>query len=311
MKRNYLIFIIFLLLFFLIGCRQVRQSQELHISAAASLTKVMEEMAQAFNRRKPEVQIYLNFAGSQILRRQIEQGIDTDLFFSANEVQMKVLQDNELVSGVKKFALNKMMIVVFKDKSLQVNSISDLGQPGLSLALGTSEVPAGRYARQVIERLPETEQKSILNNITTLEYSVRGVLAKVINGEIDAGFVFATDVKEPQKSELKLVNIPKNLNVTAEYYLGQVAGSKNRSMSEQFIEFVLSSEGQNILEYLMGYINTFGVPALLVSHNNEDGLLTDNIFTIKDFKVVKEHKGGKECAKRGSTRHNHRRYHLA
>ncbi|MHB1127055.1 MAG: molybdate ABC transporter substrate-binding protein [Bacillota bacterium] len=234
---------------FMAGCRAGEPSGKLRISAASSLTETMEEMAKEFQKEHPRIRIELNFGGSQVLRHQIEQGASADLFFSADAAQIRLLEQSGLLNGVKRFAQNKMVLIVSKERARQIDKISDLGLPGVSIAMGIPQVPAGRYAKMIIDKVAtkEEERKVINNNVVTLEFSVREVLAKVLAGEADAGFVFATDVRKVREKGVKVIEIPPGTNVTAEYYVGKVAAAKNSEISDQFVRFIFSAQGQEIL----------------------------------------------------------------
>ena len=131
-----------------------------------------------------------------------------------------------------------------------VLTLQDLARPGLKLVLADEAVPAGRYAREVLNRLNATYGASfrddVLANVVSNEDNVKQVLAKVQLGEADAGIVYASDALVA--AELLTVVIPPQANVVAEYPIAALAGAPSPALAAEFVDFVLSPEGQSILK---------------------------------------------------------------
>jgi molybdate transport system substrate-binding protein len=84
---------------------------------------------------------------------------------------------------------------------------------------------------------------NVLANVVSNEDNVRQVVAKVQLGEADAGIVYNSDaVAAP---ELLTIEIPPELNVTAEYPIAPLTRS---DLAAEFVAYALSPEGQSILE---------------------------------------------------------------
>jgi molybdate transport system substrate-binding protein len=72
------------------------------------------------------------------------------------------------------------------------------------------------------------------------------VVAKVQLGEADAGIVYTSDaVAAPQ---LSVIEIPADMNVIAAYPIAPLAAGTNPDLAAAFVEYVLSSEGQSVLQ---------------------------------------------------------------
>jgi molybdate transport system substrate-binding protein len=117
------------------------------------------------------------------------------------------------------------------------------------MVLAAEEVPAGRYARETIEKLGEMfgaeYQERVLANLVSNEDNIRQVVAKVELGEADIGIVYVSDaVSAPALHSLK---IPDFANVAAEYQLVILSGAANRGLAEAFAAHVLSATGQATL----------------------------------------------------------------
>jgi molybdate transport system substrate-binding protein len=242
-----------ILIIFLTGCSNTPQSNTLTVFAAASLTEAFSEMVTAFESENPNVNVQLNFAGSQTLRLQIEQGAHADVFASANQLHMDALQDARLVDKPKIFVHNQLVVIIPAGNPASIETLEDLGQPGLKIILAGATVPAGRYARLVLENLndhpnlqPDFSQR-VLQNLVSEEDTVKGVVAKIQLGEADAGIVYASDVTPAVASDVISLSIPQNHNVVADYPIAIVTDTEQPELAQSFIAFVLSPQGQAIL----------------------------------------------------------------
>ena len=227
-------------------------SNVLTVYAAASLTDAFTEIGKAFEAQHADVTVVFNFGGSQNLRTQIEQGAPADVFASANAKEMDTLVANGLIAAdaPKIFLTNQLVVILPKNNPGEIISLKDLRQPNLKLVLAAEEVPAGRYARQVLENLNSKfgadYKDKVLANIVSNEDNIRQAVTKVQLGEADASIVYVSDaVAAP---DLQRIEIPVDVNVLAEYPIAPLIESELPEMASQFIAFVLSSDGQSILK---------------------------------------------------------------
>jgi molybdate transport system substrate-binding protein len=228
-------------------------SNTLTVFAAASLTEPFTEIAQAFEATHPGTDIELNFAGSQALRLQIEQGAHADIFASANEDHIQALVEAGLLQTPVIFTQNRLAVIVPAENPASIETLADLAQPGLKLILASQNVPAGRYARQTLDNLNDDPLLGadysvwVLNNLVSEEDNVKGVLAKIRLGEADAGIVYASDITLAAAADLITIPIPSDFNVKAVYPIAIAAQSPQPVLAQRFVDFALSMQGQNIL----------------------------------------------------------------
>jgi molybdate transport system substrate-binding protein len=245
--------LIFIPLIFLTGCTGASQSDPLTVFAAASLTEAFTEMATAFETENPEVDVQLNFAGSQTLRLQIEQGAYADVFASANQLYSDALRDAQLIEEPVIFTHNHLVVTMPASNPASIKTLSDLAKPGLKLILAGATVPAGRYARQALEKLnthpglPSDFSQRVMQNLVSEEDTVKGVVAKVQLGEADAGIVYASDITPAVADDVITLPIPAEYNVIADYPIAVVVDTGQFDLAQMFIKFVLSAQGQAIL----------------------------------------------------------------
>lgn len=222
-------------------------STKLTVFAAASLTESFGEIATAFEASHPGVNVTLNFAGSNTLRAQIDQGAQADVFASANTKEMDALIASGLVAqdASQTFLSNRLVVVAPPDNPAGVSTLDDLARPGLKLVLAAEDVPVGRYARQMLDNVSADFKAQVLANVVSNEADVKQVLAKVQLGEADAGIVYASDaVAAPA---LPVIEIPSKWNVLARYPIAPLVNAPQPKLADEFVAFVLSPDGQSIL----------------------------------------------------------------
>lgn len=212
---------------------------ELEVFAAASLTEAFGALGRDFTSSHPDVRVTFNFAGSQALATQLQQGAPADVFASADQASMGKVR--ALVSEPRAFAGNLLQIVVGKGNPKGVERLADLARPDLKVVLAAPAVPAGRYARQALDAQHVTVRP------VSLEDNVKAVVTKVSLGEADAGIAYVTDVAAG-KDKVEGVEIPGRQNVPAAYPIAVVKASGHQPQAQAFVDLVRSPEGQRVMQ---------------------------------------------------------------
>src|SRR5687767_2832936 len=176
---------------------------EVLVSAASSLTEVMQRIAAAYQARTG-TRVVLNLGASNTLARQIAAGAPVDLFISADEAQMDAVRSDIVAATRIDLLTNQLAVAVPADRPRPVRSARDLADPVFKrIAIGDpAAVPAGVYARHYLERAgvwAQVERKMIPAG------SVRLALAAVENGAADAAIVYRTDVASARGARLAFV----------------------------------------------------------------------------------------------------------
>lgn len=223
----------------------------LTVFAAASLTDAFKEIGADFEAAHPGVTVALNFAGSQTLRTQIEQGAQPDVFASANTTQMNALVTDGILDSTtpQVFLNNKLIVVLPANNPAGLRSLQDLARPGVKLILAAADVPVGNYSRQALDlmktKFGNSFNEKVIANVVSNEENVKQVVAKIQLDEADAGMVYTSDaIAAP---ELKTIEIPSELNVVAAYPIAALPDSSNPGLAADFIAYVLSPNGQTVL----------------------------------------------------------------
>ena len=212
---------------------------EIRVFAAASLTAAFTKIGQDFTVANGGTKVTFNFAGSQALATQIQQAAPADVFASADITNMDKVKD--LVNTPQNFASNLLAIVVEKGNPKDVKGLEDLAKPDLKVVLAAEEVPAGKYAKRVLN------EAGVSVTPVSQEDNVKAVVTKVSLGEADAGIVYVTDVTAGG-GKVEGVDIPEDQNVTATYPIATVKASKAQDKAQAFMDMVLSPEGQQVLK---------------------------------------------------------------
>jgi molybdate transport system substrate-binding protein len=211
---------------------------ELKVFAAASLTVAYTELGERFTAANGGAKVTFNFAGSQALATQIQQGAPADVFASADLANMDKVKD--LTGTPRNFASNRLQIVVEQGNPRNVQSLDDLAAGNLKVVLAAPEVPAGRYAAEVLGKAGVTVKP------VSEEDNVKAVVTKVSLGEADAGIVYVTDVAAGG-DKVEGIGIPESQNVLAIYPIATVSESRSPGQAQAFMDLVLSAEGQQVL----------------------------------------------------------------
>jgi molybdate transport system substrate-binding protein len=222
-----------------VGCGGSSDSSTLHVLAASSLTEAFTKLGAQYEAAHPGVNVVFDFAGSQDLVAQLNEGAPADVLACADTSSMQSVAD--LVGSPQTFAGNTLAIVVPPGNPQNVRSLADLARPGLKVVLAAPEVPAGKYAQQILDRASVTVKP------VSLEESVKGVVTKVSLGEADAGVVYVTDVSAAD-GKVDGVTIPAGQNVAAVYPIATVDASEQPARAQDFVALVTTAEGQKTLQ---------------------------------------------------------------
>lgn len=213
----------------------------LKVFGAASLTGALNAAKTTLTSANPGLSITYNFAGSNTLVTQIEQGAPADVFASADAANMNKLVTAGLVDPPVVFARNKLEIAVAAGNPKHITGLADLAKPGVTVVLEAQGVPAGDYTRQVLGNLHITVQPK------SLETDVKSAIAKVTSGEADATVVYVTDVAAAG-SAVSGVAIPGANQPSITYPIAVVKATTNRGAALAFVNSAVSGDVQKALE---------------------------------------------------------------
>jgi molybdate transport system substrate-binding protein len=212
---------------------------DLQVFAAASLTDALREISAGYEKTSGDRPV-LNLGASSILARQIQEGAPADLFLSADEAKMDGLEKRKLLlAGTRRSVLsNTLVVVVPVDSNLKISGPADLAAPSIrALALAEPQsVPAGIYAKEYLKR--KGLWSKVIDRVVPTE-NVRGALAAVESGNVDAGIVYKTDAGISKKVRIAY-EVPKAEAPEISYPFAVIAASERKEAARRFLDFLTS-----------------------------------------------------------------------
>jgi molybdate transport system substrate-binding protein len=225
----------------------------LTVLAASSLTDAFGELAKTFEQQNPGVTVKQSFESSSTLLTQIQQGAPADVFASASEEEMDTaVKENLTGEKPEVFVKNREVIMVPKDNPAGIRDFRDVAKPGVRLVLAEEGVPAADYALEILGKADEKYgsgfEKDVLSNVVSRESDVRASVNRVVVGDADATFGYASDYTPDVRDRVEVVPIPPDLNIVATYPIAALEGAKKPDLAREWVDLVTSEEGQRVLE---------------------------------------------------------------
>ena len=236
--------------------------REITVFAAASLREAFDALGKELERTQPGVHVRASYAGSQVLRAQLEQGAAADVIAAADPEELAPLVAQRRVATPQVFAHNELVIAKPKGAGApsELRALPELAR----IVIGSEAVPVGRYARRMLERADRAFGADfaarVMKAVVSQEPNTRLVLAKVSLGEADAGIVYRSDALAASRS-VDVVAIPAELNERAEYVIAGVRGAVHPRLAAAFIALARSAQGQSVLQR-HGFLAGERAPAL-------------------------------------------------
>jgi molybdate transport system substrate-binding protein len=212
----------------------------LTVFAASSLSETFTEIGRIFHRKNPGISIKFSFLASSVLASQLVEGAPADVFAAASQKDMAAAGSSVLSSRV--FATNKVVLVYPSRNANLVTSFEDLNKPEVKWIQCASSVACGAVTNSALSQLGRVRSKPV-----SYEPKVASVVSKLLEGEVDAAFIYHTDFVSNRKL-LREVPFPNEINSSTKFPIALVASGKHKAESRKFINEVLSGSGQKILK---------------------------------------------------------------
>jgi molybdate transport system substrate-binding protein len=218
---------------------------DLRVSAAASLTDVLQEIGPVYEKESGDA-ILFNFGASSTLARQIQEGAPADLFISADELKMDQIQQRGLIVRKSRRSIlsNTLVIIVPSDSRLRIASPADLTNPAIrNIAVAEPQtVPAGIYAKEYLRKLHIWDK--IKYKIVPTD-NVRAALAAVESQNAETGIVYKTDALISRVVRIAYeVSVAEGPDIS--YPAAVLADSKQQAAAQRFLDYLQSPPAQAI-----------------------------------------------------------------
>ena len=227
-------------------------SAKVTVFAAASMTDALQQIADQYQKEKPDDQVVFSFASSSTLAKQIEEGAPADLVVSASNKWMKYLSDKNLIVKETEKVLVGNELVLIAPANSAANTV-DLAKGewigGLKdsyLSVGDpAHVPAGQYAEEALTKLNLWDQ---VKDKLARAKDVRGALALVERAEAPYGIVYSTDAKV-SKAVKTVAVFPQDSYKAVEYPVA-ILQEHDNAETRAFLNYLQSDAAKKVfVEY--------------------------------------------------------------
>jgi molybdate transport system substrate-binding protein len=236
------------LLLVLLAQASTALAQEVTLSVAISMKDAVEQLGRGFMASRPGVTLRYNFGSSGELQKQIEAGAPVDLFVSAAQRQMDELEKKGLIVAASRrvFARNVLTVVKPTDSRIDIAKPADLLDVRITkLVVGNPRtVPVGQYAEESLKALGLWDK---LQPKLVFAENVRQALDYVARGEVDAGFVYTTDAATRAQQVKEAFRPAEDTYRPVLYPVAVVTGAKQAAIARDFLELLMSRDGQTAL----------------------------------------------------------------
>lgn len=235
---------------------------ELIIFAAASMTETMNQIAELYKAKAPNVTLTYNFDSSGTLKTQIQEGAECDLFISAGQKQMNQLDitaDPEVNTDKLDFVLegtrinlleNRVTLCVPEGNPKDIKSFDDLAdklkEGSVLMAMGNSDVPVGQYTQKILAFYGLDEEKLAKDGVITYGTNVKEVTTQVTEASVDCGVVYCTDAFSAGLTPVDYAT--KEMCGQVIYPAAVLNVSKNQEAAKEFLAYLQTDEAMKVFE---------------------------------------------------------------
>ena len=235
---------------------------ELIVFAAASMTETMNQIAELYKAKAPNVTLTYNFDSSGTLKTQIQEGAECDLFISAGQKQMNQLDitaDPEVNTDKLDFVLegtrvnlleNRVTLCVPEGNPKDIKSFDDLAdklkEGSVLMAMGNSDVPVGQYTQKILAFYGLGEEKLAKDGVITYGTNVKEVTTQVTEASVDCGVVYCTDAFSAGLTPVDYAT--KEMCGQVIYPAAVLNVSKNQEAAKEFLAYRQTDEAMKVFE---------------------------------------------------------------
>lgn len=218
------------------------------VAAAASLRySYDDELIPMFQEQYPHIKVEGTYDASGKLQTQIEEGLEADVFMSADTKRMNNLKEAALVDAdtIVELLENRIVLIAPADAETAIDSFEKIGEAG-TIALGDPEsVPVGTYAKEALSTLGLYDA---IQAKVSLGTNVTEVLNWVAEGSADVGIVYATDAATTDQVKILAEAPAGSLAEKVIYPVAVVSASQKKEAAQLFVDFLGTPEALAVFE---------------------------------------------------------------
>jgi molybdate transport system substrate-binding protein len=224
----------------LTACGGGNDDTTITVLAASSLTGTFTELGREFEDQHPGVTVKFAFDSSATLAQQATQGAPADVLATADTTTMDSAESAQATTP-KNFATNVMVLATPADNPANVHAFSDLDKSSVKYVMCVPTAPCGAVGQALLD------QDHITGKPVSQEVDVKSVLAKLTEGEADAGLVYTTDAVAAG-NQVTALPIPGSAKQITTYPIVTLQQSEHGDLAQDFVDLVTGSTGQQVLE---------------------------------------------------------------
>jgi molybdate transport system substrate-binding protein len=224
------------------------------VLAASSLTGTFTELGKEFEDQHPGVTVKFAFDSSATLAQQATQGAPADVLATADTTTMDRATSAQ-ASTPQVFASNEMVLATPKSNPGHVTSFADLDRSSVEFVVCVPTAPCGRIAQALLD------QDHVTGKPVSEEVDVKSVLAKLTEGEADAGIVYTSDAVAAG-DQVSAIPIPGSRKQLTTYPIVTLSQSEHADLAQAFVDLVTGSTGRRTLRQA-GFGRPWGAPGRL------------------------------------------------
>ncbi len=242
---------------------------QLVVFFAGNQFMVIDDLIKAFKRQYPKYQrVFVETLPPGILAEQIEQGalvignmridLHPDVYTAGKGRIAKIQKQKNWFSDEVDYARNHLAIMVYKDNPLHINSLQDLGKPGIRVTMpnphweGIAKQIEKAYVKAGGQKLLNTIMVTKQQNGTTFLTHIhhRQSPIRIMEKKSDAGPVWYTEAyfQKMIGNPIGMVTIPKKENVYVTYTAASLKRAPHPEAARDFLTFLHGNEAQKIYQ---------------------------------------------------------------
>lgn len=179
------------------------------------------------------------FDSSGRLRKQIQSGAYSDLYFSASAREMNILKSIDLLH-------NDSITNVLKNSNIYLDSFWDLTNDYVTkIAVGESMTSSiGQYTEEILKKF---DIYDMISDKIIYGKDTKEVIDLVKNDKIDCGIVYITEAILNNNNDLQIAAEPKT-HTDIVYSIAVLKKSLKEKEARDFINYLFSEKSINILK---------------------------------------------------------------
>ena len=234
------------------------EARKLVVFAAASLTESLSAVGELFEGAHDGVTLSFNFDSSGTLERQIEEGADCDVFFSAGQAQMDQL-DAQAASGNDEgldlidhstrldILENKVTLCVPEGNPQSILSFEDMARRmadhDILLGMGNADVPVGQYAQRILAYFGLDEEDLASAGCITYGSNTKEVTLQVSEAAVDCGVIYRTDATS---AGLTMVDeATEDMCGRVVYPVAATKAARQPELARSFLDFLKTEDARD------------------------------------------------------------------